>query len=269
MTTEELERDLMLLAEPRATDERLRSATRAHLAEQMLLRPKRRALPRFAFGWAAVAAGAAAFAVVSLVGPSGSGGPSAANAAIIHHALRSLALPANAIVHVKEVGVDNGQAVGVEWWQQTDAPHALRMIKGPVGRQIEGANDGSTSFQYEPATNTVVETPSSSPPTLVDPIAGVRKQLASGDAEVLGTTTIDGHALYKIKLATGMVGYFDTNDYRPMYLDNPQHDGRVVRTRVLAYEELPMNAENAKLLSIEAQHPQARAVRRAAPSKTG
>ena len=55
-----------------------------------------------------------------------------------------------------------------------------------------------------------------------------------------------------------MVGYFDTTDYRPMYLDNPQRDGNVVRTRVVIYDELPMTPDNAKLLSITAQHPDAR-----------
>jgi hypothetical protein len=43
-----------------------------------------------------------------------------------------------------------------------------------------------------------------------------------------------------------------------MYLDNPQRDGSVVRTRVVIYEELPMTPDNAKLLSITAQHPDAR-----------
>jgi hypothetical protein len=268
MTTEELERDLTMLAEPREADERLRRMTRARLAQQMLVPPRRRALPRrLALGWTAAAIGAVAFAVVSLVGPSGSGGPSAADAAVIHHALRSLALPPNAIVHVKEVGTDHGTDVGVEWWQQTDEPHALRMIKGPIGRQVEAGNDGSKSFQYDADSNTITETPNASAPTLVDPIAGVREQLANGDAQVLGTTEIDGHSLYKIKLASGMVGYFDTEDYRPMYLDNLQHSGYVVRTRVLAYDELPMTAENAKLLSIAAQHPRARVERRAAPVK--
>jgi hypothetical protein len=267
MTTEELERDLRMLAEPRETDDRLRSMTRARLAEQMLARPKQRALPRFAFGWAAVAAGAIVIAIVSSVGPSGSGGPSDASAAIIHHALRSIALPANTIVHVKEAGVDDGTAVGVEWWQQTDPPYALRMIKGPVGRATEGANDGTTGFQFDDKTNTIVKTPTATAPTLVDPIAGVRRELASGGAKVAGTTTIDGISLYKIQLPTGVTAYFDTKDYRPLYLDNPQGSGRVVRTRVLAYEELPMNSENAKLLSIAAQHPQARVETRAAPSR--
>ena len=54
-----------------------------------------------------------------------------------------------------------------------------------------------------------------------------------------------------------MVGYFDRTDYRPVYLDNPQRDGSVVRTRVITYEELSITPENELLLSITAQHPRA------------
>jgi hypothetical protein len=255
MTIEELERDLRVLAEPRE-DELLRRAIGARLDEQMC--PKRRPRLQLGFGLAAVAAAAIAVAIVSLGGPGGSAGPSAADAAIIRHALRAITLPTNAIVHVKETGVQDGTPVVAEWWQQTSPPYALRMIKGPVGRQGEAANDGTTSFEYEAGTNTIVETPAASAPALVDPIASVREQLASGAAQVAGTATINGVSLYKIELPTGVVGYFDTTDYRPMYLDNPQRDGSLVRTRVVTYEELPMTSDTAKLLSITTQHPQAR-----------
>jgi hypothetical protein len=106
-----------------------------------------------------------------------------------------------------------------------------------------------------------------SAPALVDPIQDVRRQLARGGARVAGTTTIDGTTLYKVELPTGVVGYFDTTDYRPVYIDNPQHGGSVVRTRVVTYEELPMNSTNAKLLSVTAQHPDARVTTRGAPVK--
>jgi hypothetical protein len=269
MTTEQLERELKTLAESQEHDERLRLEIRARLGEQMLARPTRRPRPRRRFGWAVATAAvtAIAAAIVSLGWPGGSGGPSSADAAIIRHALRAISSQANAIVHVKEVGLQDGTVVGAEWWQQTTAPHALRMIKGPAGRQLEGAADGTTSFQYDSRTNTVVETPASSAPALVDPIAPVRAQLARGDAQVEGTVTIDGRALYEIKLSTGVIGYFDKTDYRPVYLDNPQSGGSVVRTRVVTYEELPATPGNAKLLSITAQHPDARVSTRQTPIK--
>jgi hypothetical protein len=256
-----------MLAEPREADEHLRLTTRARLGEQMLVRPKRQRRPWLGLGSAAAAAAAVAAAIVLLGWPGGSAGPSAADAAIIRHALRAITSPGNEIVHVKEIGVQDGTPVAVEWWQQTSPPHALRMIKGPVGRQAEAANNGTTGFQYDAKTSTIVETPASSAPALVDPIAGVRQQLARGGAEVAGTATIDGKAMYKIELPTGVIAYFGTTDYRPTYLDNPQGNGTVVRTRVVTYEELPMTPDNAKLLSLTAQHPQARVSKRPTPVK--
>ena len=164
---------------------------------------------------------------------------------------------ANIIVHVKETGVQNGTPVSVEWWQQTSPPYALRLNKGAVGRQSEGANDGTTSSWYDAGTNTIYQHPVSSAPSLIDPLSIVREQLASGSAQVAGTVTIDGRSLYKIELPNGVVGYFDRTDYRPVYVDNPQHDGSVVRTRVITYEELPITPENEQLLSITEQHPRA------------
>jgi hypothetical protein len=268
MTTEEIERDLEMLAAPREGEEGLRLAIRASLGEQMLVRPRRRFTPTRGLGWAAVAASAIAAAIVSVGWPGGgSGGPAVADAAIIHHALRAITSPANVIVHVKETGVQDGTPISAEWWQQTSPPHALRMIKRGVEQEAEGADDGTTSFRYDASSNTVIETPASSAPALVDPMVGVREQLARGGAQVAGTAKIDGTNLYKIELPTGVVGYFDTTDFRPIYLDNPQGDGSVVRTRVVTYEELPMNAANARLLRVTAQHPDARVRTRSAPVK--
>ena len=159
MTTDELERDLKTLAEPQEADERLRLAIRAQLGERRQVRPRRRFRPRLALGVAAVSAAAVAVAIVTLVGTGGSGGPASADAAIIQHALRAITSPANIIVHVKETGLQDGTPVAVEWWQQTSPPYAERLIKGPVGRQIEGADDGTTSSWYDAGTNTIVQTP--------------------------------------------------------------------------------------------------------------
>jgi hypothetical protein len=269
MTTDELERDLTTLAEPQQADESLRLAIRAQLSEQLQARPRRRLRTRLAFGAAAVAAAAIAMAIMALVGTGGSRGLAPADAAIIHHAVRAIASPANSIVHVKETGVQNGTPVAAEWWQQTSPPYANRVTKGPVGQQGEAADNGTTSFQYDAGANTIYESPDSSPPTLIDPISIVGEELAHGSAQVAGTVTIDGASLYKIDLSNGVVGYFDRTDYRPMYLDNPQRDGSVVRMRVVTYEQLSMTPENEKLLSITAQHPNARVetTRNEAPGK--
>jgi len=258
MTTDELERNLKTLAEPRAGDEHLRLSIRASLGDQLVVRPRWRGRTRLVLGVAAAAAATVAAAIVALVGTDGSGGPASANAAILAHVSSTMSPPADLIVHVKETGVDSGTPVSVEWWQETTAPHALRLMKGAVGHVGEGGSDGTTAYQYDAATNTIYEHPDSNPPTLVDPVETVRAALADGTAQVAGTATIDGRSLYKIVLPTGVTGYFDQSDYRPVYLDNPQGDGTVVRTTVVAYDELPLTPENEKLLSVTAQHPDAR-----------
>jgi len=255
MRTDELEHDLKTLAEPKAGDEQLRAAIRGLIGEQ-LQAPQSRRPTRLMFGAAAVASATVAAAILSLLGTTGSGGPSSADAAILAHVARTMSPPANLIVHVKETGtLSQGTSVAVEWWQETNAPYALRLIKGPMGQEVEGAADGTTSSQFDAATNTVYRHPDSSPPTLVDPIESVRAALNAGTAQIAGTATISGRLLYKVELPKGVVGYFDRTTYRPVYLDNPEGNGGVVRTQVVAYEELPLTPENERLLSITAQHP--------------
>jgi hypothetical protein len=267
MTTDELERELKTLAAPQADDERLRLAIRVTLGEQLQGRPKTHRT-RLVLGSAAVASAALAAAAVALIGTSGSG-PTSANAAILAHVVRTISPPANIIVHVKEAGVQpDGTQVAAEWWQETNPPYAIRLIKGGTGqhvdskgnaggRQVESAADGTTFAQYDAGTNTIYQRPDSTSPALIDPIETVRAGLSNGTAQVAGTVTIDGQSLYKIELPDGVVGYFDRTDYRPVYLDNPQRDGSVVRTRVITYEELSITPENDMLLSITAQHSRA------------
>jgi len=253
-----LEGDLQALAKEQENDERLRLALRRQLAERLQPRSSRRLSRRIGFGLAAAAAAALA-AIAALVGTGGSGGPGLANAAIIHHAIKAVSCPANRILHVKVVGVQNGVAIAGETWQETSAPYADRGIKGEVGHQGEAAENGTITSQYDPGTNTIYEQPDSSSPTFNDPLSQVRKELAKGAAQVDGSVVIDGVSLYKISLPNGLVGYFDKNDYMPRYLDDPQRDGGdVVRLRVAAYEYLPMTPANRALLSISAQHPGAR-----------
>jgi hypothetical protein len=139
--------------------------------------------------------------------------------------------------------------------RQTAPPYAGRAIKD----QVEFSDNSTTSFEYDPATNTIYERPDSSPrPAPNDPVAQIRQELASGQAQVNGTVVIEGTSLYKIDLPRGVVGYFDTRNYAPRYVDAPQRDGTVVRFRVEVYEYLPMTPANRDLLSVTAQHPGAR-----------
>ena len=255
-----LERDLQRLAEPRDDDERVRLAVRRQLAARDVPRPRGRPSKRIMLGTVAAAAAAAVAVIVVGVAASGSGGPAVADAAVIHHALTAVTWPANAIVHEKVVGVQNGVPVEAEWWQETSPPYASLVIKGPVGHEGEVGDNGTTSYEYDPRTNTITEQPDSSPPTPIDPVSEVRQQLASGQAQVAGTVVIGGSSLYKIALPHGLVGYFATSDYRPRYMDDPQRDGSVVRLRVAAYQYLEMTASTRTLLSVTAQHPTARIV---------
>lgn len=269
MTTEQLERDLRGLAETQAEDEHLRLAIRATLGEQLQGRPKSRRRTRLVFGAAAVAAATLTAAIVAVIGTGGSGGPASANAAILAGVVRASSPPANTIVHVKETGVQpDGTQVTAEWWQETTPPYALRLIKGTTAQQIESAADGTTDSQYDARTDTIYRHPDSTSPTLIDPIETMRAGLTNGTAQIAGTVAINGRSLYKIKLPDGVVGYFDQTDYRPVYLDNPQRNGNVVRTQVITYKELPITPENERLLSIPAQHPDVRVVPGLPPAPT-
>jgi hypothetical protein len=258
MTMRELERDLELLAQPREEDERVRRALRAQLGARLAPRPRRRLTTRIALGWTAASAAAAGIALVALVGTSGTGGPQIADAAIVHHALRAVSPPADRILHFKLVGV-NAPAV-VELWRETSPPYAVRAVKGEPGHLGEFADNGRTRFEYDPQTNTIREHADSASLRFSDPVAQVRRELASAQARVVGRVTIDGAALYKIDLPHGLIGYFDVRSYRPRYLDDPQRGGGVVRLRVVAYQFLAMTPVNRALLSITAQHPGARLV---------
>jgi hypothetical protein len=259
-----LERELTALAQERVEDERLRLAVRAQLAAQVRPRPRPRPQARWrpstriAIGATAAAATAAVVALVVLAGTTGSGGPAAADAAIVRHALAAVTPPANEILHERVVGVQNGVSVAAEVWQETSAPYGSRGIKGAAGHQGEFGDNGTTSFEYDPSTNTIYEQHDSSPPTFTDPISLIRQDLSDNKAQGVGTVAIAGLSLYKIDLPGGLIAYVDPSSYRPRYLDDPQRGGGVVRLRVATLEYLPMTPSNRALLSVTAQHPTAR-----------
>jgi hypothetical protein len=253
-----LERDLRGLAEPREFDAQTRLRIREQLAAGVRPRARRRPSMRAALGWAALTATAAAVGLIALTGSVGTAGPAAADAAIIHHALRAVTPPPDEILHVKVVGTQNGVAVAGETWQETSPPYAFRGLKGETGHQGEFGDNGRFSFQYSPQTGIVQEQRDTSRLTFTDPMAQVRYELARGQAHVIGLVKIGGASLYKIDLPHGLIGYFGVGDYRPRYLDDPQRDGTTVRLRVVAYQYLPMTPANRALVSVTAQHPGAR-----------
>jgi hypothetical protein len=185
------------------------------------------------------------------------GGPSVAEAAVLHRTLAAVTGPAGTILHFKATGVTNGSAVLVDQWRETSPPYASRGLDGQVGDLVEFANDGSTSYLYDTTTNTIYEQPDSRAPTFTDPVSLIRQQLASGQASLVGTTTIGGQSLYQIQLDNGVTAYVDTTSYIPRYVDEPQRNGNTLRLDVVAYEHLAATPANTQLLSITAQHPNA------------
>jgi hypothetical protein len=248
-----LERDLRSLAAAQPEDEQFRLTLRGQLAPTAAARTRRR--PSWRFTVPAVAAVIAAAAVaIALVGVGGSDGPTAADAAILHRTLAAVTAPAHMILHVKTIDTQGGiQFVG-EWWQQSSPPYASRGIKGSAGHLGEFADNGTTSYFYDPATRTIYERPNSGPATFNDPVSLIRQQLADGQAQLAGTTVIDGQSLYQIKLDGGITAYVDKTSYIPRYLAEPQRDGSTVRFQVVTYEYLPATSQNLQLLSITAQH---------------
>jgi hypothetical protein len=255
-TIQELERDLRALAVAQPEDEQLRVALRGRLAPSPPTTRRRWPSLRFTLPIAAGIAAATAAVFIALIGSSGTGGPTAADAAIIHRTLAAVTAPPNTILHEKTIDVSNGTSFVGEWWQQTRPPYANRGLKGQTGHVGEFADNGTTSYTYDPSTNTIYQHPDTSAPTFTDPVSLTRQQLANGQATVSGNTTINGQSLYGIRLASGITVYVDQGNYIPRYIDDPQRNGGgTLRFKVVTYQYLPATPQNLQLLSIKDQHP--------------
>jgi hypothetical protein len=80
--------------------------------------------------------------------------------------------------------------------------------------------------------------------------------LGSGDAEVVGHSTVDGRDTLEIRSRDGHIVYYVAQDtYRPVELTTRGTSGATTM-RFTTYEELPVN-DNTALLSLTAQHPSA------------
>jgi hypothetical protein len=259
-------------AERRAIGRAQRALSAAIAAEAAQDRPrangKRRwgtRLPRRATGLGLAVAGAAAAAIaIALVGSTGSGGPAAADAAIIHHIRAELTgRPAGSILHeAATVTPTGGSPMQFELWAQTGDPGVYRVIK--YGQ--EGSQSATQNENYDPSTRTVTVSPL--PPAVhayevahsVDPASKLKEMVNSGQATATATT-FDGIPAYEIQVnvpggqLSNATAYVARSDYRPLEIDSTK--GRIVFS---AYEYLPATPANDALLAVTTAHPGATVV---------
>ena len=146
------------------------------------LRPRRRR------GFVAYAVGAAA-AIALTVALVTAGGPvQSADAAILAHVTAALTPPAGTILHETGTLSLPGQPErSFELWAQADPPYGVAGSYGPVGGPTPGQHQASTNSS---ATGPAIQGSGSGRAPL-DAAAALRALVQSGDASVVGTTTIE------------------------------------------------------------------------------
>jgi hypothetical protein len=199
------------------------------------LRPRRRR------GFVAYAVGAAA-AVALTVALVTAGSPvQSADAAILRHVAAVLTPPAGTVLHEKGTIDLPGQAAkSFELWAQADPPYGVGGSYGPVG--------GPTPGQHEAESNSSATGPaiqgSGSGRAPLDAAAALRALVQSGNASVVGTTTIDGVTAYELQVSgapnANLNGSVDVaqSDYRPLLIKTTSGETISYST----YEYLPASA---------------------------
>jgi hypothetical protein len=214
-------------------------------------------------GLAVAGAVAAAIAVVALVGSTGSGGPAAADAAIIHHIRAKLTAPAGSILHeAATVTPAGGSPMQFELWAQTGSTDVYRVIK--YGQEF--SRSATQQEIYDPSTRTVTVSPG--PPLshayeVAHPadLASQLKEMVNSGQATATATTFDGIPAYELRvnapgdpLLNG-TAYVAQSDYRLLETDSTK--GKAVFS---TYEYLPATPANDALLAVTTAHPGATVV---------
>jgi len=199
------------------------------------LRPRRRR------GFVAYAVGAAV-AVALTVALVTAGSPvQSANAAILRHVTAALTPPAGTVLHeMGTIELPGQTAKCFELWAQADPPYGVGGSYGPVGGPTPGWHEaGSNSSATGPAIKG-----SDSGRAPLDAAAALRALVQSGNASVVGTTTIDGVAAYELQVSgapnANLDGSVDVtqSDYRPLLIRTTSGETISYST----YEYLPSSA---------------------------
>ena len=154
-----------------------------------------------------------------------------------------------------------------ETWQRNSAPYDERSVETwegtDFGREI--GSIGGRPYAYDSRTNTIYTTAPGA--VLPDPrpgdasLQGLRDRmlvlLDSGEAREEGRITVDGREAIRI-VAGGSMLLVDAESYDPIEWSGKADDGTLVTTRLDTYEWLPPTDANLALLSVTAQHPDAR-----------
>ncbi|MBS1882745.1 MAG: hypothetical protein JSS97_07295 [Actinobacteria bacterium] len=232
-------------------------------------RPRRRALAIAVP--AAVAAVTAAVLLLSAGGAAGpsltGGGPSLAEAAIIHHIRAQLTAPGGSILHeAATVTPTGGSPMQFELWEQTGGTGVYRVIKYGT----EASQSATQNETYDPSTRTVTVSPL--PPAVharevahsVD-LAGKLKEMVNSGQATATATTFDGIPAYEIQVdvsgdqqLSNATAYVAQSDYRPLEIDSSK--GKAVFS---TYEYLPATPANEALLAVTTAHPGAKVVNEA------
>lgn len=132
---------------------------------------------------------------------------------------------------------------------------------GRTHPRIIATRQGAERLRKEMARQRRQENSGAAPEEFRDDILAM---LRSGKAEVTGRVEVDGRDAIRIESLDGKQVYLvDASTYDPIDWTTTGTNGGVT-LRFPVYEDLPMDTESMRLLSLEAQHPGAQIVRGAA-----